>query len=257
MDYHKLLALAGELGYQMLSCGTEIYRVEDSINYLLKAYGIKDPEVFALPTCVFVGLSTPDHTPLSCMRRLPCAQGINLLKFEALNDACRRLCRDTPDLDVAWADVSAAADPKSQYSNLQICGFYAMCAGFFCLFFGSTWLDALMGGLCGFFVGVSQLCMDRLGVTLFFKTVASSFLLGSVAMFFTYIGLTHNSDLVITGALMPLVPGLAITNFMRDIIAGDMISGLSKLSDALLTATGLAVGSGFALTLVRALGGVI
>lgn len=257
MDYHKLLALAGELGYQMLSCGTEIYRVEDSINYLLKAYGIKDPEVFALPTCVFVGLSTPDHTPLSCMRRLPCAQGINLLKFEALNNTCRQLCHNTPDLDIAWADISVAADPKAQYSNLQIFGFYALCSGFFCLFFGSSWLDALMGGVCGFFVGVSQLSMDRLGVTLFFKTVASSFILGSIAMFGAHIGLTHSSDLVIIGALMPLVPGLAITNFMRDIIAGDMISGLSKLSDAILVATGLAVGSGIALTLARVLGGMI
>ena len=56
---------------------------------------------------------------------------------------------------------------------------------------------------------------------------------------------------------MALVPGLVITNFMRDIIAGDMISGLSKLSEALLTGTGIALGTGLALSLIRMLGGVV
>jgi uncharacterized membrane protein YjjP (DUF1212 family) len=43
---------------------------------------------------------------------------------------------------------------------------------------------------------------------------------------------------------MPLVPGLAITNAVRDLMGGDLVSGLSKGAEALLTA--FAIGAGIA-----------
>ena len=45
---------------------------------------------------------------------------------------------------------------------------------------------------------------------------------------------------MITGAIMPLVPGLAITNAIRDIIAGDYLSGGARLFDAVVVAIALA-----------------
>ena len=37
---------------------------------------------------------------------------------------------------------------------------------------------------------------------------------------------------------MALVPGIAMTNAMRDIMAGDMVAGISKAAEALLKADG-------------------
>ena len=65
---------------------------------------------------------------------------------------------------------------------------------------------------------------------------------------------TH-TNLIIIGAIMALAPGVVITNFMRDIMAGDMLSGLSKFAEALLTGAGIALGTGLALSLARMLGG--
>ena len=64
-------------------------------------------------------------------------------------------------------------------------------------------------------------------------------------------------DLIITGAIMAQAPGLVITNFMRDVMAGDMMSGLVKLAEALLTGAGIALGTGVALSLVNAVWGVL
>lgn len=58
---------------------------------------------------------------------------------------------------------------------------------------------------------------------------------------------------MIIGTLMNLVPGIAITNVMRDIIAGDLIAGLIKLTEALLVATAIALGAGMAITLSQIL----
>ena len=80
---------------------------------------------------------------------------------------------------------------------------------------------------------------------------------GATAFGLVQLGFGQNLDKIIIGVLMNLVPGVALTNFMRDIIAGDLIAGLTKLVEALLTATGIALGTGVALSLGRALMGVL
>ena len=56
-------------------------------------------------------------------------------------------------------------------------------------------------------------------------------------------GLGDNVDLVTIGVLMLLVPGVALTNAMREIVAGDTYSGLSRTAEAILIATGIALGA--------------
>ena len=51
-------------------------------------------------------------------------------------------------------------------------------------------------------------------------------------------------DKVIISSFMTLVPGVAITNCMRDFIAGDLLAGIYNLTEALLIAAGMAVGAG-------------
>ena len=48
MDYDTLLDLVSELGYNLAMSGAETFRIEDSINRILSAYGVES-EVFAIP----------------------------------------------------------------------------------------------------------------------------------------------------------------------------------------------------------------
>ena len=57
------------------------------------------------------------------------------------------------------------------------------------------------------------------------------------------------------GALMILVPGVLFTNAMRDIIAGDMVAGISKTAEALLIGMAIALGTGVSLGLARLIWG--
>jgi len=67
----------------------------------------------------------------------------------------------------------------------------------------------------------------------------------------TRLGVGQNQDLIIIGALMALVPGIAMTNAMRDIMAGDMVAGISKAAEALLIGAAIALGTALALGLTR------
>ena len=56
---------------------------------------------------------------------------------------------------------------------------------------------------------------------------------------------------------MPLLPGLAMTNAIRDSMQGDLISGLVRGTEAIIIAIGLAVGAGFYLKLWLLGGGLV
>lgn len=51
-----------------------------------------------------------------------------------------------------------------------------------------------------------------------------------------------SQDKMIIGMLMNLVPGIALTNAMREFIAADLISGMIKFAEAVVTAIGIAIG---------------
>lgn len=57
----QFLNFCCEMGRALIQNGAEIYRVEDSINRLLLAYGYLDTEVFAIPSCVILNIQHEGH----------------------------------------------------------------------------------------------------------------------------------------------------------------------------------------------------
>ena len=49
-------------------------------------------------------------------------------------------------------------------------------------------------------------------------------------------------DKIMIGDIMLVIPGLQLTNSLRDMINGEMISGLLNMSEALLKAVAVAIG---------------
>ena len=256
LDYDKLLTLSSDLGYHLLLSGAEIYRVEESVQYLLNAYGVETGEVFAIPNCVIVSLTAPGQKPITQMRRVP-GHGTDISRMEDLNALCRRLCACPPDLDRAAVELDSVIR-EVRHTNVAVeLAAYVLLTSAFCLFFGGTARDAFCGGVCGLAVGLVVPFLTRLGTNLFFKAMVGGFCCGLLAAGLTDLGVGEHIDLIITGAIMAQAPGLVITNFMRDIMAGDMMSGLVKLAEALLTGAGIALGTGVALSLVSAVWGVL
>lgn len=254
-DYDALLTLAGEVGYRLQVNGAEIYRVEESMQRLLRAYGAQSGEVFAIPSCIIVSLSTPRGAPVTRIRRIP-AHGTDIYLLEAYNDLCRVLCERRPDFDEAQRLMARIEEGRRQFSFAQQLLGYFICTGSFSLFFGGTLRDGLCAGACGVAIGLCLSFMTRLRANLFFKTIAGGAVSGFLAVLFTWAGPGTNLDKIIMGALMALVPGMIFTNAMRDIMAGDLMAGISKTAEALLIGAAIALGTGFALSAVRAAGGI-
>lgn len=54
-------------------------------------------------------------------------------------------------------------------------------------------------------------------------------------------------DGIIIGSIMPLIPGLAFTNAIRDIADSDFLSGTVRMMDAVMVFVYIAVGVGIVL----------
>ena len=70
------------------------------------------------------------------------------------------------------------------------------------------------------------------------------------AVIINHMGLGDSTDMSIIGSIMPLVPGVAFTNAVRDIIFGEYISGTTRMIDAVLVAVCVATGVGIGLGII-------
>ena len=253
MDYDKLLNLSVELGCQLMSSGAEIYRVEESVRRLLQAYGLESPEVFAIPNCVIVSITTPEGHPITRMRRIG-AHGTDIELLERCNDLCRRLCVQRPAVELAQEELASLPDQVPRHASWQVLLGYGITSAFFSPLFGGGLADSVCAFLGGLAVGFCLLYAGRfIASNSFFRTAICSTVASLVSLVLVRCGLGQSLDIVTISVLMVLVPGVALTNARREIMAGDIISGLSRAADSILTAAAIAVGSAAGLSLVRIL----
>ncbi len=253
MDYNTLLDLATDLGYELAMSGAETFRVEESINRIFVAYGVES-EVFAIPNCLTVSIETADGQLLTRMRRIG-SHGNDLDSVERFNGLSRAICNRVPEPHEAKAWMDMVRSSRLQYSYpVYLLGNFLGAAGF-SVFFGGNWLDGLCGGICGLLVGFLSRFLEKLNANTFFRTIAAAFAMALLAYLMSAADICHNSDMAVIGALMILVPGLLFTNAMRDIIYGDITSGVNRIVQVFLIAMALALGTAAAWSVVSSLSG--
>lgn len=254
MNENELLNASVELGSRLLECGGEVYRVEESVQRILDAYGVQGAEVFAIQSCIIVSFLSQEGKSLSRMRRVHPAT-INLELVDRYNDLSRRICRDTPEISVILQELERVASTRTYGLAIQIFA-YALISFSFTLFWGGTLADALCSILGGAAIKLVLWQMGRFQTNSFFTNIVATAAAAFLALLTVRLGWAVHSDKMIIGMLMNLVPGVAITNVMRDVIAGDILCGLTKMTDSLLVATAMALGAGLAISIFRFLWGV-
>lgn len=249
MDYNILLDLVADLGYRLAMAGAETFRIEESINRIMAAYGVQS-EAFSIPNCLIVSIETADGHPMTRMRRIG-YHGNDLDSVERYSNLSRKICAQRPELPTAVQWLKETDASKTRYGTPMILFGSFMGACGFAILFGGTWRDSLCAGLCGILVGLSNVLMDNLKANQFFRTILSAFLMSVPAYAMSVLKLADSADAVIIGTLMILVPGLIFTNAMRDIIFGDTNSGINRIVQVFLIAAAIALGTGAAWSLSK------
>lgn len=251
MDYDKLLSLAVDLGCCLMSSGAEIYRVEESMKRILDAYRLDGAEVFAIPNCIIVSATVPDGRSLTRMRRVG-AHGTDLELLRLCNHLCRAFCAETPPPEEALEQLKAAMSRHRRFSHQQVLLGYGIAPMFFAPLFGGGPSDMFCALLVGLLLGLLEIYgRQLLGSNSFFRTVVSSASASLASIVLVQTGIGGSVDTITISALMMLVPGIALTNAMREIMAGDTVSALNHAADALLCAVAIALGSSVGIAILR------
>lgn len=252
LETEKLLNFSCEMGRQLLQNGAEIYRVEESIRRLLAAYGREQTEVFAIPSCIILNIQEGERNYAKTVRTQTASN--NLRRLSDLNALCREICRETPPVEENWSRLQKILEEPC-YTRRVSYGAYGLVAFFFTLFWGGSLLDAGVAFFCGLVVKAVLSFMRRVQANEFFTNLTAAFLLALAPLILAEAGTGADEDMIIIGTIMLLVPGIAITNVMRDVLAGDFLTALTRFAEVLIVGVAITVGVAMAITGTRFVAG--
>lgn len=241
MDYRLLLDTALLAGEIMLSSGAETYRIEDTVYHMLRISQLERCDVFVVSTSIMVSITDNSLNTISRVRNVG-ERSINLGNIYYVNDISRKLCRGELLLDVAHEQLLHLVHEERypQWLN-HICSIVS--ATSFALIFGATWLECLIAAINGAVVIISRILYAKVQINRFVSNMAVCSLMAiSTSIFVGIPGMKIGVEPVIAGSIMPLLPGVALTNAIRDTLQGDFVSGTARLVEAFVTAASLAVG---------------
>lgn len=229
-----------DLGEMMLSIGAEVKRVEDTLVRMGNAYGASRMNVFVITSSIVITMAFPDEIELTQTRRILSPGGSDFTKLEELNNLSRRCCLSPMTVSQLQAEIRQLENTQPAQSRIYIGSILA--AGGFAVFFGGTLWDGIAAGLFAMVICVFQ---DYLGTICPNKVIFN--LLCSLAVGCGICGCARlipglHVDKIMIGDIMLLIPGIAMTNSVRDMLVGDTISGIMRLIESLLWAGSLACG---------------
>lgn len=231
----QLAVMAGEL---MLKNGAETKRVEETMAHIAYACGADTAEGFAIPTGVFLTVGCAIGPSLTTIRRVH-VRLINLERIDKVNALSRRLAEHRIGVEDALALLARIDQEPAGFPPLPSLAACGLVGGTTAALQNAAIPE--MGGAFLAAASVHQITQMVQGVQF-----TAEFLGGiAVALVGTLLHAVWpgiSRDAVIIGGIMPLVPGMAITNAIRDFIAGDLLSGMSRGIEAGLTAGAVAMG---------------
>ena len=254
--YMAPLHLAGRL---IMENGGETYRVEETITRMGHAFGFDEVECFAVPSGVFISYRKRDargsiETAVKRVRR----KGTDLTRVDAVNAVSRRMEQEALTCEEVMALLKEIEDRPPLVKQGGIILAVAVSAFGWAAMFGGGIMDCIVAFFVGLLSQALAFALDRAGMRSFVSTLFGSFLSTMLPMFFHLFTGSLVVDATVAACLMPMLPGLAMTNAVQDTLRGDMVSGLSSAASAMLTASMIAGGALVGTAVFRILtGGVL
>ena len=248
-----VLMLAVRAGEIMLKSGAEVYRAEATIEQICHACQYPSVQCFITPTGIFASLGENDtqvevQTIIRRVKRL----SIDLEKVSLINAFVNRLMSMESHSEESLAKSLEELDRIDAVGGfalpLRLCAM-VLIGVFYTMMNSGSLLDGLSTIVVGVVAYLFSLWIKRLQINHFIVVFSSCFLAAGLALLVFNIGFCSSLGAMIIGSIIVFLPGVAITNAARDLLSGDMLSGVSRGAESLLAAIAIAGGVGMLLKL--------
>ena len=240
-----------DIGEEMISAGAEVHRVEQSVSSMCRACGAEDVDVFIIPTSMIVTVCTSDGERYTQTKRM-LSSAVDYERLHRLNQLSREICA-TPmtekEMRAALQQISRAARYPFWLTLLTA----AVIAAAFTVFFGGGLVETVVSFFIALAARLGMVGADSLVKGRIFSRFASTVIASLLSFAAVGIGVVSDVDKIMIGNIMTLIPGLGLTNALRDLFSGDSIAGLWRTVESLLIAIGIAAGY----VLVASIGGML
>lgn len=241
MTSAQLISVSMDIGQRLLQCGAETYRVEEAIVRICKTYNATEIDVYAVPTAIIASFTRNNETPITRVARIY-KRSTNLGLLDQLNTLCRDICREQMDYN-SIKERLHLIDRHTGYPKYMLCLSTGGAAAFFTFLFGGKVIEAICSLITCMILWCFIEWMTKIRTNTLFINIVGGFWIASTALLCYKFGIINVYENMIIGSIMILVPGLVLTNAIRDLIAGDIVAGITKFTEALLVAAGIAVGA--------------
>ena len=246
MEQEQILEIALLIGSTLLQYGAETYRVEETIKRICDSYDL-NCEPFAFTTGVFA--SAKVEKGISTVFKRISSRKVDLTKIARLNALSRRIQREKPDYKEIKEELDDILKCKT-YSYGAFALSFAFTASVYAYLFGGSYTDAFAALIVGILLGlIHPVFAGNSSLFPFIQYFADGFAAGILSSVASILIPLTDVYIVIIGALTNLLPGVALTNGVRDLLHGDNISGVTRLGEAFIVVAVLAFGAGIGLSL--------
>jgi len=246
MEAKKVIEIVTAAGEILLSNGAEAYRVEETITKICNSYELRG-ECISTSTGLFISVAASDGEMVTSVKRIK-VRMVDLYKIELVNSFSRGLINNP----VSYEEAKKTLNQINNAPNFKL-GIRLMAASMtsfiYTLFFNGTIYDALTSAIISIGVYLMLEKISEVGFFQFLEYYLSGLIIGIVSYTVQILIPAINKDNVITGSIIVLLPGVALTNGIKDVLYGDFVSGTAKFCEAMLIIIAMSFGIGTALSL--------
>ena len=235
----ETLQLAGKI---IMENGGETYRAEETINRMGAGFGMKEVDSFAVPSGLFISYMNAEGVPVTSVRRVR-RESRNLTRVDEVNRISRRVSAGRADCRQVLEQLREVERHPGDFAGKWCLPAAFLCAcGFTAMLGGSPVSIAISGAVAALVQGVESI-LGRFRSHGTATSILAGWLTAMIPLALARVIPSPETELIIAGAVMPLVPGLAMTNAVQDTMRRDMISGISHGVQAVLDAFLIAGGA--------------
>lgn len=249
----EVLEAAMLAGHILLENGAEIFRVEETMDRICGYYGVHSESAFVLSNGIFTTAGNQNEQLFAKVAHIP-VKGAQLQKVAAVNQLSREIVKGKYTLDEVMEKLNQIRSMPDKPKHMQVLA-SGLGSASFCFLFGGSLADSAAAFVTGCLLYLYVIYVSAPHLSKIVGNIGGGALVCLLCILEATIIPGLHLNFMVIGSVMPLIPGVAFTNGIRDIADGDYIAGTVRLLDALLVFLSIAAGVGFIINLYDKLAG--
>lgn len=251
-DVLDIIELNRIIATKLIECGDEVNRVEEIINDIIISEGFKEPNVFGISTGLFYSFKDDKQIYTDVIRINK--RGTNLKDIIIYTDIANKIINKEITIQNAIENIKNIKSKKHPIIKILSAG---LSTGFFSLLYGGNKIDFSIAFICGLVIQMITMTFKRTNIFHFLNSLICSFITTIIAIISIRVLNKGNLNNIVIGSIMLILPGLTLTNSIKDVLMGNLVAGTSRLSEAFFIALAISIGVVIAILLSTKVGVII